>query len=664
MQNKIHFKTIEDIALQYIINSPNQENNYEETINTVDDPRVSIKGCTTRGGSFYCRANKFLEDSNYIFFRKIPPKLIDDDEFLILNTESEESATTNTIYNSNTVIKLSKTKIPVRNCQELKFTKKLLLPLRYDLVYDNLSDLYLPLITNLEDLNDLRNYLVDTKKKMEYFSTHDSIHKKQANNQDNIINKNLDAFIEEEKCCEIIEFHLILFILHIMFGIKIQYIELITDEDKENIYAEICFVLHKMLENIMLKLLYNENNNKNGNNNKKKQINIIIDTKNSNISYESVCSRYVKDYFQDIKKPQNKIILELNNNLKIIFQRLYNAVEILLLNFVKIKLQTNHIDHPDEIENYFLSLLDYDQSFNQSNDGENFIINQIKQPLEKEFIDQYECFKLLFQYLTNPKIMSNQIVSPNKHETFTSLKFEDKNISNQIKSAHTESEKINNNNISTISEDDSIFYTKLKACFNKYYKNFLILLEKNKAKPPFLPKLDEKKYKYTLVLDLDETLVHYIEEENSAYVQVRPYAEHFLKELSKHFEIVLFTAAEEEYTNIILKELNKDNYINYVLCRKYTELNNGSYIKDLSKLGRDLKRVCIIDNNKDNFSLQPENGLFISSYFGEQNDNELLLLCNDLMKIIEKQPDDIRNIIKEIDTDMQNRYSENMYVLK
>ena len=65
-----------------------------------------------------------------------------------------------------------------------------------------------------------------------------------------------------------------------------------------------------------------------------------------------------------------------------------------------------------------------------------------------------------------------------------------------------------------------------------------------------------------------------------------------------------------------------------------------------------------MDNNKDNFSLQPENGLFISSYYGEQNDNELYLLCSDLMKIIELQPDDIRTVVKQIRADMQNRYNE------
>ena len=425
-----------------------------------------------------------------------------------------------------------------------------------------------------------------------------------------------------------------------------------------------------------------------------------------------------------MEKPQNKIINDLNTNLSIIFQRLYNAINILMFNFTRVKIYTKNVDNPDEIESYFLNLLDYNKSENNeinidendeegnSNNDNVGIENNKKETLQKEFIDQYECFKFMFYFLTKKDIKNNDIklnsenkkdnksekfkknllknrdITPLKNGTYTSINKliesnynesdKNQNINNQsskskeIKNNLTNSiktNKINNNNHplmteKSLDEANTSFYTKLKYYFNLYLSNFLLLLEKNKVKPPFLPKLDTNKYKYTLVLDLDETLVHYIEEENSAYVQVRPYADYFLKELSKYFEIVLFTAAEEDYTDIVLKELNKNNYISHVLCRKYTELNNNSYIKDLSKLGRDLSKVCIVDNNKDNFCLQPENGLFISSYYGEQNDNELYLLCGDLMKIIEIQPDDIRTVIKEIDIIMQRRYSENMYVIQ
>lgn len=147
---------------------------------------------------------------------------------------------------------------------------------------------------------------------------------------------------------------------------------------------------------------------------------------------------------------------------------------------------------------------------------------------------------------------------------------------------------------------------------------------------PFLPQMDIKKYKYTLVLDLDETLVHYIEDETEAYVQVRPYAEHFLKELCEFYEIVIFTAATEEYADIVLNELDKEKSISHKLYRRHTNYQGENFIKDLTKLGRDLKKTFIIDNIKENFMMHPNNGLHISSFTGDEEDTELLDLIEDL----------------------------------
>ena len=713
MLNKFHLKTIEDIAIQYLSTLQPQETTNEETINTVEDKKLSIKGATSIGGSFYCRTNKFLDNENYIFFRKIPQKNLNDDDASILTSETEYSSSRNTIHNSSTVIKLTHTKIFVKNCKNLLYNKKIFFPLKYDIVYDCLSGLYLPLITNLEDSSNLRNYMNDTKNRVEYFSLHESIFTKKTKSGiiPNPLTQKIEDFMEEEKCCEILEFSLILFILHITMGAKVKYTEFINEEDMELVYAEACFVLDKLRENIMLKLLYNENYKKENN---KSEVNNINNDKKSgnNISFESVCSRYIKDYFKDTKKTQKNIINSLNNNLEIIFQRLYNAINTLLLNFTKVKIFTNNVNNPDEVESYFLELLDYnfpqtddelisqEEENNINNEKEHKNKNKVNNnndiPLQKEFLDQYEVFKEMFYFLThkdpkkvktnnnseiNINNINNEILSPPLKEkekndslfdnrTFSSKeskKKDDKikkiknNITNPKSKSNTVKENLTLELISekTTEEKHSNFYKKLKYYFDLYFNNFISLLEKNKVNPPFLPKLDTKKYKYTLVLDLDETLVHYVEEENSAYVQVRPYADYFLKELSKHFEIVLFTAAEEDYTGIVLNELNRNNYITHILCRKYTEFRNGYYVKDLSKLGRDLSKVCIVDNNKDNFSLQPENGLFISSYYGEQNDNELYLLCADLMKIIETQPEDIRTVIKQIDANMQKRYNEN-----
>ena len=286
MINKIHLKTIEDIAIQYITTIQQTDYNLEETINTVEDPKLSIKGATSIGGSFYCRANKFFDNQNYIFFRKIPQKNLNEDDSFIMNSETEDSTSRNTIHNSSTVIKLSHTKIFVKNSNNLFYNKKLYFPLKYEIVYDCLLGLYIPLITNLEDLNNLRNYMNDTKNRIEYFSLHESLFNIRviSGQLQTPLTKKVEEFLEEEKCCEIIEFCLILFILHLIMGVKIKHTEVINDEDMESIYGEVCFVLNKLRENIMLHLLYNENyknendkikNNNNINNDKKIRSNML-----------------------------------------------------------------------------------------------------------------------------------------------------------------------------------------------------------------------------------------------------------------------------------------------------------------------------------------------------------------------------------------------------
>lgn len=61
----------------------------------------------------------------------------------------------------------------------------------------------------------------------------------------------------------------------------------------------------------------------------------------------------------------------------------------------------------------------------------------------------------------------------------------------------------------------------------------------------FLPP-NTTQHRFTLVLDLDETLVHYEENGEEAQFLVRPYAQQFLAKMGKYFEIVIFTAAVKQ----------------------------------------------------------------------------------------------------------------------
>jgi len=72
-------------------------------------------------------------------------------------------------------------------------------------------------------------------------------------------------------------------------------------------------------------------------------------------------------------------------------------------------------------------------------------------------------------------------------------------------------------------------------------------------KQTYLPSISSR-FRYTLVLDLDETLVHY--EASERRFKLRPHCLSFLKELSPHFEIVIFTAASQDYADYILDILD------------------------------------------------------------------------------------------------------------
>ncbi len=175
-----------------------------------------------------------------------------------------------------------------------------------------------------------------------------------------------------------------------------------------------------------------------------------------------------------------------------------------------------------------------------------------------------------------------------------------------------------------------------------------------------LPKSSSKK---TLVLDLDETLVHSqflpfsiqsdvilkIDIENQTHdihVLIRPGVQTFLQRLSKLYEIVIFTASVSKYADPLLDILDKENYCSFRLFREHCTLMGMTYIKDLNKLGRDLKDVIIVDNSPLSYSFNKENGIPILTWFSDKNDKEL----DYLLPILEflSGVNDVRNYIKNI----------------
>ena len=175
--------------------------------------------------------------------------------------------------------------------------------------------------------------------------------------------------------------------------------------------------------------------------------------------------------------------------------------------------------------------------------------------------------------------------------------------------------------------------------------------------PYFSLKSPDDKREYCLVLDLDETLVHYFEDENEAYVKVRMGTENFIRKLSQFCEIAIFTASTQNYADIVIDGLDCKDLIDYRLYREHTTLINGVNVKDLSRLGREMNKIIIIDNIEENYQFQPNNGLNISDFEGDENDNELDFLLEDLLKLVSQPGKNVCDELPNIRRNMQKRYT-------
>ena len=177
------------------------------------------------------------------------------------------------------------------------------------------------------------------------------------------------------------------------------------------------------------------------------------------------------------------------------------------------------------------------------------------------------------------------------------------------------------------------------------------------------PPINIAPIKKTLVLDLDETLVHSsmtpFEKPSditltinvkgkfyNVYVLKRPHLEEFLLEMSHIYEIIVFTASLKEYADPLIKIIDKHKVVKYVLNREHCLFEYGVYIKDLGVIQRKLENLIIIDNNPISYLRNKENGIPILSWYDDLKDNELIKIIP-LLRYLSRV-NDVRPIISQI----------------
>eukprot|EP00903_Cladosiphon_okamuranus_P015393 g14217.t1 len=137
------------------------------------------------------------------------------------------------------------------------------------------------------------------------------------------------------------------------------------------------------------------------------------------------------------------------------------------------------------------------------------------------------------------------------------------------------------------------------------------------------------------------------------FVRKRPHLKEFLEAASQMFEVVLFTAAPEEFAQAVVERIDPERrLVDHVLSRESctrVEIDGSSsnsacgggtgkgkgrrrsreggptsVVKDLEVVGRPLSKVIMVENSLDAIRYHLENGVHISSFYGDREDTELL----------------------------------------
>ena len=297
------------------------------------------------------------------------------------------------------------------------------------------------------------------------------------------------------------------------------------------------------------------------------------------------------------------------------------------------------------------------------------ILNNIKQALDLNEDDNTQTSNLETSKFSNDSTLTDSSSSSKENnkmneylDSFDYFQFEQ-----NFKKYYVDSSQNNNGN------------------YDNYVKNALKLISLipfrklflNKRVKEIAKKINFENFKNSnknrklLILDLDETLIHsdldfllkdkniydttlYFDSEEEKNIPlpliIRPGLYDFLDYASENFDLVVFTASDQDYADTIINYIEKEK--KYFSLRLYRNnclfIEPGLYIKDLRIFNnfKNIKDIIILDNSLFSFANQLNNGILITSFFDDKNNDTFLSNVKDYLEYI-KNEEDIREINKE-----------------
>ena len=296
------------------------------------------------------------------------------------------------------------------------------------------------------------------------------------------------------------------------------------------------------------------------------------------------------------------------------------------------------------------------------------IFNNISILSEKDLKDYF--YARIYGFVNNKLDNKSLNLSNTKKRKINIIKGGNKNKLNSKKNGvNYETNEIKNTKIDDNNVDNSDVISVKSSKSSHYYgkidkHNFKILklineYEKNKVEPPFIKTPNKKKY--SIVFDLDETLINIEFKDianNKCILHLRPGLFSFLSDIKPYCELMTFTSASKEYAQPIINEIeSKTKYFDYNFFREHSIIYGNDFVKDISRIGRDMKKIIIIDNMEENYRLNIKNGIKIKAFYGDQNDNILFELKKILLMIFKQGYEDLTSALEHFSNEIKTKIS-------
>ncbi|CAF1132048.1 unnamed protein product [Adineta steineri] len=153
---------------------------------------------------------------------------------------------------------------------------------------------------------------------------------------------------------------------------------------------------------------------------------------------------------------------------------------------------------------------------------------------------------------------------------------------------------------------------------------------------------------YTLVIEMSGVLLHPEWAYNTGWrYKKRPGLDYFIKEIGYPvYEVVIYTKETPWGAASVIENMDSEHRIMYRLFRENTRFINGTHVKDLACLNRDLKKIIFLDWDENTYQLQPRNALHrLKKWDGNDDDRQLLHLAAFLRMIAASGVEDVRDVL-------------------